>query len=364
MRYLTWGLVTVLFVGSAGWTPDAIAGKGAPPPPPVASEPSPRFWHAFTGNGGASGDSSRLYVFGGQGGGTGSPVLLGDFWYYRTDTAQWTPAPTGRTKPGLRDGVGLSCGDGQCLLANGRRMGMLKETWVYTESTASWSQLNCTRYLCPPARGFPAAAYDPLRGQHVLFGGEPAEWSAAYLDDTYTFDGGRWTARSVSNRPPGRATAAAAFVGGPVNKVVMFGGADYAYHDAPSPHYSWEARCDLWAWDGAKWLSVVMKNQGPCLAFPAMAWDPVGARLIVASGATVVDGWEVPNRDVWYFKFDSAASGSWTRDAGSAFYSCASNASPGALMAYAVPGGKKVFFGGWKNTAGGVEAYANTTVCD
>jgi hypothetical protein len=73
---------------------------------------------------------------------------------------------------------------------------------------------------------------------------------------------------------------------------------------------------------------------------------------------------EPPPRFWHAFTGHGAASGSWTRDEGSAFYSCASNASPGALMAYAVPGGKKVFFGGWRNTAGGVETYANTTVCD
>ena len=137
--------------------------KGTLPPPPVTSDPPPRFWHAFTGNG----DSSRPYVFGGLGGDTGSPVLLGDFCYYSADTAQRTAAPTGRTKPGPRDGVGLSCGDGQCLLANGRRVGMLKETWVFAESTSSWSQLSCIRYLRPPAR----MAHIVRGGKKVFFGG-------------------------------------------------------------------------------------------------------------------------------------------------------------------------------------------------
>ena len=35
-----------------------------------------------------------------------------------------------------------------------------------------------------------------------------------------------------------------------------------------------------------------------------------------------------------------------------------------ALMAYDVPSARKVFFGGGENTAQGVKAYANTTVCD
>ena len=364
MRSKTMGWVSLVLMGAIVWTPQAIAArKPSPPPEPVPSaEPPPRFWHAFTANGGETAGSSRLYVYGGQGGQTGSPVLLGDFWYYRADTGQWAQAPTGRTKPGLRDGVGLSCGRGQCLLANGRRMGALKETWLYTESTSSWSQFNCTRYLCPSARGFPATAYDPVRDQHVLFGGDPGT-SLLYLDDTYTFSAGRWTGRNVSNRPPARATAAAAFVAADVNMVVMYGGA--YYKSGVDAYYFWDARCDLWAWDGSNWLSITMSNAGPCLAFPAMAWDPVGERLIVASGETLVDGREMPNREVWYFKFDSGSqtSGRWTRDTGSGFLSCALNASPYALMAYDMPSAAKVFFGGLQNTNQGVASNANTTVC-
>ena len=362
-----------LLAWSVAWSPQAPAGrKPSPPPdeppppeepaPPSTAEPPARYWHAFSANEPA-GVESRLYVFGGQGGPTGSPAMLGDFWHYRVDAGTWTPTPTGRSKPGKRDGVGLSCGAGQCVLANGRGAGMLKETWIYTEATASWSQINCTRYLCPSARGFPAAAYDPVRKQHVLFGGAPSN-DIFYFDDTYTFAAGKWAARDVLIRPPSRATAAASFVGGPVDMIVMFGGAYYKGPDPVSGNYYWDARCDLWAWDGSKWLAIVMKNQGPCLAFPAMTWDPVAGELVVASGETLENGWERPNRDVWYFKFDTRTSGTWTKDGGSAFFSCASNASPLALMAYGAVGRKKVFFGGGENTAFGVASYANTTVCD
>lgn len=332
---------------------------------PVASaaEPPARFWHSFTGNGGTTPASSRLYVFGGQGGETGSPVMLGDFWYYRADTADWTVAPTGRLKPGVRDGVGLSCGRGKCLLSNGRGFGLLKESWTYTESTSTWSKLNCKRYLCPPARGFPSAAYDPVRDQHVLFGGMSGDSSFTYRNDTYTFSAGRWSARAVSSPPPRRATAAASFVGGSVNKVVMYGGAYYALVQDSTPYYIWKARCDMWAWDGFKWLSITMTNSGPCLAFPAMVWDVAAQRLIVASGESVVNGAEIKNHKSWYFQFDGPTTGHWSQTS-SSFYSCAYTASPMALMAYDVPTSRKVFFGGGENVSGGVASYANTTVCD
>jgi hypothetical protein len=343
-----------LLVGQAATTVSAA----------TATEPPPRFWHSFTGNGGSTGETSRLYLFGGQGGTTGSPSLLGDFWYYRADTGTWTLAPTGRVKPGVRDGVGLSCGGGKCLLTNGRRMGGLKESWIYTEATSTWSQVNCIRFLCPPARSFAAAAYDPGRGQHLVFGGESADGWISYLDDTYTFAGGRWSARTGSPRPPARATAAATFVGGSVSKIVMYGGAYYALVQAASPYYRWEARCDMWAWDGSKWLSINMTNSGPCLAFPAMVWDAAKQRLVVASGETLVDGAEIPNHASWFFQFDGPATGHWSQASTSSFYSCAYTASPMALMAYDAPSARKVFFGGLENTAQGVKSYANTTVCD
>jgi hypothetical protein len=196
-----------------------------------------------------------------------------------------------------------------------------------------------------------------------VFGGEPSGSEISYLDDTYTFSAGRWSARQVSTRPPSRATAAAAFVAGPVNKIVLYGGAYYALVQGTTPYYRWEARCDMWAWDGAKWLSITMTNSGPCLAFPAMVWDENMQRLIVASGETLVEGREIANHASWYFQFDEPAKGHWSQP-NPGFYSCAYTASPMALMAYAVPGAKKVFFGGIENTAGGVASYANTTVCD
>ena len=152
-----------------------------------AAEPHARYWHAFSSNGNEVAGTSRLFVFGGDG---GAPDYkqLNDLWYYRADTHQWTLAPTGRTKPSPRHGVGWSCGGGQCVAASGGYAGALKETWIYTESPGVWSQLNCKQYTCPSARWYSSMAYDPSRFQHVLFGGEQA--GNVFLNDTYTFAGG------------------------------------------------------------------------------------------------------------------------------------------------------------------------------
>ena len=329
----------------------------------AAAEPPARFWHSFSTNGNEAAGASRLYVFGGD---SGYPEYknLNDLWYYRADTHQWTLALTGKTKPSPRHGIGWSCGGGQCVAAGGGYVGALKETWIYAESPGVWTQLNCQRLTCPPARWYPAMAYDPVRLQHVLFGGEQA--TNVFLKDTYTFAGGKWTARTSASGPPPRFVAAAAFARAPVEMVVLYGG---AYLKVVNNMGYFTARCDMWAWNGTTWLPIRMSvdpldGEGPCLEYPNMAWDVRAGNLVVSGGYTLVDGGEIPNHQSWRFKFTDSTSGTWSKDE-SAFNSCAWRASPGAAMAVDVTqsSGAKVFFGGFQNFPQTV-AVGNTTFCD
>jgi hypothetical protein len=94
----------------------------------------------------------------------------------------------------------------------------------------------------------------------------------------------------------------------------------------------------------------------------SMMWNPRSGDLIVTGGFTVVDSYERPNRDVWHFKFNGPTSGTWSKDTGPFSY-CASTVSAGAVMAFDVPSGAKVFFGGFQDFPHTV-AVANTTFCD
>lgn len=322
-----------------------------PPPPPSADGPVARAWHAFSGNGSTVADASRLYLFAGAG--SDSMPVPGDLWYYRVDLAGWILAPTGTTKPGPRQHVGFSCGAGQCVTSNGYDMGSLKETWVYNEGTSSWSQVNCKRNLCPSARGMPTMAYDQARSYHLLFGGLAATYSS--LDDTYTFKGGRWTARNPLHKPEARHWAATVFAKAPVNKVVLFGGLD----GGSAVH------CNMYAWTDIDWQKVNMTNEGPCLYGHSLAWDEVGKRLI-ATGGYIADRTDTPNPYVWYFTFSGdGSSGTWSKEpAGSGLAVCVANAKPGARMAYDVPSKAKIFFGGEENINHAIVRYDTTLVCD
>jgi hypothetical protein len=78
------------------------------------------------------------------------------------------------------------------------------------------------------------------RGTVVLFGGFTLP-THADSNDTWTFDGTRWTQLSVSNAPPARSFAAMATLG---NEVVLFGGAAIGFLN------------DTWMFDGTSWTQV------------------------------------------------------------------------------------------------------------
>lgn len=331
-------------------------GGGPPQPPPPPTEPDARFWPAFTDNGGTTAQTSRLYLFGGDG---QDYLPRSDLWYFSMVDTDWVLAQPSGAGPSARKHVGLSCGGGLCVLANGHTGNSAQnDSWVYSEAGGAWSQMSCgKRNVCPTARWAPTMAYDTARSQHVLFGGEV---SGSNLDDTYTFavSNQRWTRQNPSVSPSPRRSAAAAFAGGPVNRVVLFGG-QFGFGGM---------LCDMWSWTGSTWVEIQQTNagQGPCLDSHSMAWD--GARLVITGGYVNHFYGDVPNEGVWTFTFAAdGKSGTWTNYPHwlDYFSECAGSATirPGARMAYDRPSGMSVFFGGMENIGGSAVAYDDLTAC-
>lgn len=312
-----------------------------PPPPPAPGTPPGRYWHAFAGNGSDVPDAARLYLFGGSGGADLDWQILADLWYYRADQGLWYLVPTGTNAPARRQHMGFSCGAGQCVVTHGTNGVTLKDTWIYSEGSGAWSEVNCRRYPCPAARMMPTMAYDPSRAYHVLFGGLPPNTVASSsLADTWTFAGGRWTVRTPPTVPHRRDRAAAAFAPAAGSRVVMHGG---QFDDLRGG-----VLCDMYAWSGTNWVAINMTNTGPCLHSHSMAWD--GGKLVVTGG--YVDTSDTPNARVFHFTFSSPTSGYWSQDSGSAFATCAAGADPGARAAHDAASGQIAFFGGLYNIKG------------
>jgi hypothetical protein len=325
-------------------------------PPPLPTYPADRAWHAFTSNGGTDVTASRLYMYGGS---DSTPkVVPADLWYYGAYADKWTlVTPSSTAKPGNRAWEGLSCGAGACVMTGGNNGASLfngGETWVYNEATNAWIQAACRRSLCPSPRQMITMAFDPDRGNHLLFGGKGSQPPG--LNDTWTFDTAtlKWTVRQPTLKPSERNRAAAAHV--PGVGVVMHGGQDY-YGRAPL--------CDLFVWNGTNWRSIQFElNQPyPCLHTHSMAWD--GQSLIVTGG--YVDTSDTPNPTSWRFTFAAdARSGVWSQaSSGVCLPILGADATihPGAKMAYDVPTATRVWFGGEANGTSGVIRYGNTVEC-
>lgn len=147
----------------------------------------------------------------------------------------------------------------------------------------------------PGPRTFPAMAYDSARGEVVLFGGSPVLFgdsggTPALLADTWILRGDRW--RMLPSGGPGpRAEAAAAY--DPLRgRTVLFGGR------VTAPTGDVTRLGDTWEWDGVGWIR--MSERGPLpRSGAAMAWHP-GLRAVVlfgGSGGPLGDTWTWDGKD-------------------------------------------------------------------
>jgi N-acetylneuraminic acid mutarotase len=89
-----------------------------------------------------------------------------------------------------------------------------------------------------------------LGGKLVLYSGVNGLSTDAPQDDTWEWDGGTWTQRSVTG-PGGRYAHTMATLG---NKIVLFGGIDQS-----ASHWL----SDTWEWDGNVWTQRPVTGPGP-----------------------------------------------------------------------------------------------------
>lgn len=110
----------------------------------------------------------------------------------------------------------------------------LDDTWILTTSlgTESWVQL--APQTIPLLRAQHAGAYDPTRGEMLVFGGlgpiPGVSWPIITLNDTWTFDGSDWAHVSPPcPQRPAKRRGAVMVCNSQNDRLVMFGGQHYGY---------------------------------------------------------------------------------------------------------------------------------------
>jgi hypothetical protein len=128
--------------------------------------------------------------------------------------------------------------------------------------SVNWTKLSPT--TSPPARSYPAMAYDAVSKKVVLFGG----FGGGYLNDTWTFDGTTWTKVDTATAPPVRTNGTMAF-DRVARKLVLFGG--YNGHAFLG---------DTWTFDGAtlSWTEEHPTTSPTAVTGPMMFTDPANGR--------------------------------------------------------------------------------------
>lgn len=239
-----------------------------------AAAPSARGFHAMSSNCGIAG---APVLFGGR---TGTSYLSDTWLWSRGAWVQQTPTQS----PSARGG--------HALVSNGRpnegilfggydgqypQLRLLNDTWMW--NGANWAQV--TPVHSPEPRGDHAMAFDPVRGEVVLFGG----YDGTYRRDTWIWDGSDWIQKNPSNMPTAGVGARMAFdaIRG---AVLLFGGYDGAVYSNIT-----------WMWDGIDWTSVGTATTPPPRAEHAMASDCGRGQVVVFGGYG--DGGSSVRSDTW-----------------------------------------------------------------
>lgn len=203
---------------------------------------------------------------------------------------------------------------------------VLGDVWSWDSAARLWRLAGDAG---PDPRTFPAMAYHARCHEVVLFGGNRVLFGKdgeidTFLEDTWTFQGARWTRRSAPGPEP-RAEAAMAY-DRDRGRIVLFGG--YRRSQAGDVRLG-----DTWEWDGASWARVATEGPSPRNG-AALAYDERRRRTVLFGGR-------------------GASNETWEWD-GAVWKQLPASDAPGRFnpaMAYDVSLGSVVRFGGWTGDA-------------
>lgn len=180
----------------------------------------------------------------------------------------------------------------------------------------------------PSGRAGHVLAYDPVRGETLLLGGD-TDLSAQSADSLWGWTGTEWRVHGPAD--PGWRTLPAMAFDTRRGRLVLYGGKPVLGRHV----YADTAASDTWEWDGVRWMRRDVSGPGP-LDHHAMAYDEARGAVVVQGGA---DGGSILPGETWIFDGEA-----WTRAADAA-------SGPGQrvhhAMAYDARRRRVILFGGF-----------------
>jgi hypothetical protein len=242
----------------------------------------------------------------------------GDSWTW--DGTVWIHAANAGPSPRYGSAIAYDIAQRQMVLFGGS--GAVGDPFKDQQDTWTWNGTKWTEVAAgggPAARNLHGMAYDGAREEVVLFGGGPT-FGGSTFNDTWEWDGTAWTQRFPVSAPSPRVALGMVYDGAHA-RTVLFGGG------VGSQDFS-----DTWTWDGTVWTQVATTGPSARHAL-GMTYDSARHRTVLFGGGTtspqdLADTWE----------WDGA---SWTQ--------VASTGPPprgATALAYDKARGKAVLFGG------------------
>jgi RHS repeat-associated protein len=119
---------------------------------------------------------------------------------------------------------------------------------------------------------YPSAAYDSARDVDVEFGGTTNAGGGSRNNQTWTWDGQRWSLKSPTTSPSARQAASMAFDTA-TGTAILFGGFDGT-----------STLGDTWSWDGTNWSHLSPATSPPARDLASMAYDSALGKIVLFGG--------------------------------------------------------------------------------
>jgi len=176
--------------------------------------------------------------------------------------ANWTREFPSQSPAPRYDFAMSICQNGNVLVFGGTSVesaAYLNDTWLW--DGFNWHDLS-SQSNRPPARAFANMAFDQVHNQVVMFGGRNPP---AVLSDTWVFNGNFWIKMNPSTIPLPRFGASMTY-DGRQQRIVLFGG-----RESDNTYLG-----DSWAWNGSTWVDLATLHRPASFAANLVYYPPGG----------------------------------------------------------------------------------------